>query len=127
MLPIRVSWTCIRSYYSPVLAKGKCEWAEGVKSWSDAVDLLETQVLASGAKVALLGCGGLAMPLALALKRKGIVAIVLGGAIQILFGIKGRRWNTHQVISTFYNDYWVYPSIEETPGAANDIEGGCYW
>jgi hypothetical protein len=91
------------------------------------VTSLETQVIASGAKVALLGCGGLAMPLALRLKKRGIVVIVLGGAIQLLFGIKGRRWTTHPVISGFFNDYWIYPSVEEIPGAAADIEGGCYW
>jgi hypothetical protein len=127
MLPVGVTWSCIRSYYSPVLAQGKCEWTEGIKSWSDAVASLETQVIESGAKVALLGCGGLAMPLALRLKKRGIVVIVLGGAIQLLFGIKGRRWLNHPVISGFFNDYWIYPSVEEIPGGAADIEGGCYW
>jgi hypothetical protein len=127
ILPVGVQWSCVQSYYSPVLAQGNCEWSDDIASWSDAVTSLEMQVVESGAKVALLGCGGLAMPLALRLKKRGIAAIVLGGAIQILFGIKGRRWNTHPIISTFYNDYWVYPSAEETPGAAKDIEGGCYW
>ena len=127
MLPVGVTWNCIRSYYSPVLAKGKCEWSAKIQSWSDAVDSLEKQVIESGAKVALLGCGGLAMPLAFALKNKGIATVVLGGAIQILFGIKGRRWEAHPIISGFYNDYWIYPSVEEIPGAAKDIEGGCYW
>jgi hypothetical protein len=91
------------------------------------VTSLEKQVVQSGAKVALLGCGGLAMPLALRLKKRGIVAIVLGGAIQLLFGIKGKRWSTHPVISGFFNDTWLFPSEGEIPGAATDIEGGCYW
>jgi hypothetical protein len=127
MLPTGVTWNCIRSYYSPVLARGRCEWPEGIGSWSDAVASLETQVVSSDAKIVLLGCGGLAMPLALRLKKKGIVAIVLGGAIQLLFGIKGRRWLDHPVISGFFNDAWIFPSEEEIPGAATDIEGGCYW
>jgi hypothetical protein len=127
MLPVGVQWSCVQSYYSPVLAQGRCEWPEGIGSWSDAVTLLETQVVTSGAKVALLGCGGLAMPLALRLKKKGIATIVLGGSIQLLFGIKGRRWLDHPVISGFFNDAWITPSEEEIPGAAADIEGGCYW
>jgi hypothetical protein len=85
------------------------------------------QVVQSGAKVALVGCGGLAMPLALRLKKSGIAVIVLGGAIQLLFGIKGKRWSHHPVISEFFNDWWISPSAEEIPGAATDIEGGCYW
>jgi hypothetical protein len=52
---------------------------------------------------------------------------VLGGATQVLFGIKGKRWETHDVISKFWTDAWVWPSLEETPGGAGDIEGGCYW
>jgi hypothetical protein len=120
-------WHFIRSYYSPDLAQGRAGWPKGIASWSDAVSYLETEVLKTGARVVLIGCGGLAMPLALALKRRGLVAIVLGGAIQVLFGIKGRRWETHEVISKFWNDDWIYPKPEETPQGARDIEGGCYW
>ena len=120
-------WKFIRSYYSPALAQGRCGWPKEIKSWSDAVSHLEKEILKTGDRVALLGCGVLAMPLALALKRRGLVAIVLGGAIQVLFGIKGRRWETHEVISKFWNDDWIYPKPEETPLSARDIEGGCYW
>jgi hypothetical protein len=123
----KADWSFVRSYYSPALAKGKCEWPESVQSWEAAVDYLEERVMESGAQVALLGCGGLAMPLASRLKKKGIIAIVMGGSIQVLFGIRGRRWEHHPVISKFYNNAWVYPSDEEVPRGANEVEGGCYW
>jgi hypothetical protein len=67
------------------------------------------------------------MPIAKMLKDRGVIAIVMGGAIQVLFGIKGRRWEKHPIISTFWNDAWVWPSEEETPAGAQIIEGGCYW
>jgi hypothetical protein len=121
------SWSFVRSYYSPVLAQGRCEWPKGIHSWMDAVSYLEQEVLKTGARIVLLGCGGLAMPLAYRLKKKGRIAIVMGGAIQVLFGIKGRRWATHDVISRFWNAAWVYPNLSEIPGAADEIEGGCYW
>jgi hypothetical protein len=127
LLPQGITWSFVRSYYSPALAQGRCEWPEGIKSWSDAVEDLEKQVLATGAKIVLVGCGGLAMPLAHRLKKKGIVAIVLGGAIQVLFGIKGKRWETHDSISKFWNAAWVWPSSNETPVGAVKVEGGCYW
>ena len=57
----------------------------------------------------------------------GIGAIVMGGAIQCLFGIKGRRWETHSVIGKFWNDAWVWPAEGETPVGAVTIEGACYW
>lgn len=127
ILPEDVNWTFVRSYYSPPLAKGCCDWPPPIASWRDAVESLESQVVESGARICLIGCGGLAMPLAARLKKRGIVAIVLGGAIQILFGIRGRRWDAHPVISDFFNNHWVYPSADEVPGCSESVEGGCYW
>ena len=120
-------WKFVRSYYCPRIAKGRCQWPEGITSWESAVDYLEAEVLATHPRVVLLGCGGLAMPLAMRLKKKGILSIILGGAVQILFGIKGKRWESHPVISQFFNDSWVFPSDDETPGGYEKIEGGCYW
>ena len=121
------NWSFIRSYYCHSIACGSCEWPVDISCWKDAVDYLEQEVIATNPQIVLIGCGGLAMPLALRLKRKGIIALVLGGAIQILFGIKGLRWESHQEISQFFNDSWVFPSDDEIPGAAEKIEGGCYW
>jgi hypothetical protein len=98
-----------------------------VESWKDAVDFIVKQTKALKPDVALIGCGGLGMIIAAELKRAGISAIVLGGAIQVLFGIKGSRWANHDIISKFWNQYWIWPSISETPSAAGSIEGGCYW
>jgi hypothetical protein len=127
MLPRNVSWSFIRSYYSPALARGSCDWPHPVYSWKDAVEYMELEVLATGARVCLIGCGGLAMPLALRLKKKGIVCIVLGGAIQLLFGIKGRRWEKHGELSKLFNCEWTVPALHEIPHGANQVEGGCYW
>ena len=77
--------------------------------------------------MALIGCGGLGMVIAGRLRQKGISSIVLGGAIQVLFGIKGRRWANHSVISGLWNDAWVSPAADEIPGGADSVEGGCYW
>ena len=121
------NWTFVRSYYSPILAQGRCEWPQGIQSWMDAATHLEQEVLKTGARIVLLGCGGLAMPLAYRLKKKGLICIVMGGAIQVLFGIKGKRWATHPVISGFWNAAWTQPKPDEIPGAAAEIEGGCYW
>lgn len=121
------AWSFVRSYYCPSIACGRCEWPSGVVCWKTAVDYLEQEVLATDPEIVIIGCGGLAMPLALRLKRKGIITLVLGGAIQILFGIKGLRWESHTEISEFFNDSWTFPSDDEIPGGAEKIERGCYW
>lgn len=127
ILPSTVDWSFVRSYYSPSLAKGRCEWPIGIKTWKDALDHLETNVLKTGAKIVLIGCGGLAMPLANRLAKKGLICVVMGGAVQNLFGIKGSRWSNHPIIGKFWNKAWVAPSSNEIPGAYREVEGGCYW
>ena len=79
--------------------------------------------------IAIIGCGAYGMPLAAKLKGAGKQAIHLGGATQLLFGIKGRRWeeNYPSKIATFFNEHWVYPNKEETPQNAKVVERGCYW
>jgi hypothetical protein len=122
-----VTWEFIRTGYAPVTALGTAGWPEGIKDWEEAVNQVVDKVIRSGAKVALIGCGGLGMIIGARLRERGVSAIVLGGAIQVLFGMKGKRWAAHDVISKFWNDAWVWPAANETPGAANFIESGCYW
>ena len=61
------------------------------------------------------------------LSEVGKIGIHLGGAIQILFGIKGGRWDKHEIISTFYNESWVRPDGNEVPKYAHLIENNCFW
>ena len=125
-LPTNTHFSFVQTGYSPVLAKGSCGW-NSCKSWKDAVSQVYNSVMQTDAEIVLIGCGGLGLPLAQRLKKSGKITIVLGGAIQVLFGIKGDRWKNHSVISKFWNDYWVYPSPEETPRGAHSVENACYW
>ena len=127
LLPSDVEWIPIRTGYSPQLAKGRASWPSDISSWDVAVDFIVKRVIKSGAKMALIGCGGIGMLIGSELKKRGVIAIVLGGATQVLFGIKGNRWANHTVISHFWNDAWVYPKQEETPAGAVLVEGACYW
>jgi len=128
LLPPTTVWHPVRSYFPPVIASdGPCAWPTGITDWNEAVEYLFQKVLKTGARIALVGCGALGIILGARLKDYGVSVIVMGGAIQVLFGIKGKRWSTHSVISTFWNPHWVFPSSDETPGGAGTIEGGCYW
>ena len=128
LLPPTTEWSFIRSGYCPSVAgAAPCGWPEGINSWQAAVEYLVDAVRFTGASVALIGCGGIGMLVAARLRRIGVSAIVMGGAVQVLFGIRGRRWQTHPVIGDFWTYDWVAPSEEETPDAARSIEGGCYW
>jgi len=60
-------------------------------------------------------------------KSLGSWAIHLGGGTQLLFGIKGRRWEKNPWIATLGNESWTRPASSETPVNFQHIEGGCYW
>jgi hypothetical protein len=127
LIPSDTTWIPIRTGYAPVLAQGSAEWNPKAKTWEGAVSMIVRKVMECKARIVLVGCGGLGMVLGSELKKRGCIVIVLGGAIQVLFGIKGTRWAKHDVIQHFWNDAWVYPSADETPNGAMRIEGGCYW
>lgn len=105
-------------------ADGECEF----KAWIDALEYMKTEIDKKDFDVAILGCGGYAMPLAAYIKSLGKKAIVLGGLTQLLFGIKGLRWEQSRPdIVEMYNDYWIRPSETEKPKGFKKVEDGAYW
>lgn len=99
-------------------------------TWFDALEWMYQEAMKIDFDVAIIGCGAYGFPLAAKLKQAGKQAIHLAGATQLLFGIKGKRWEENTAFSyvqKFFNDAWVYPSDEDKPKAANKVEGGCYW
>ncbi len=97
--------------------------------WFAALDWMKQRIATMEFDVALIGAGAYGMPLAAFIKRElGRKAVHLGGATQILFGIKGRRWDERLEYSKgLYNQSWTRPLEEETPAQAGRVEGGCYW
>jgi hypothetical protein len=127
LLPFNVEWTFVKTGYSPSLTRDTAKWPADISSWDVAVNSVVKQVVESRASIAIIGCGGLGMLIGAELKKRGIIAIVLGGATQVLFGLKGMRWEKHSVISRFWNEAWKWPKASETPSGAALIEGCCYW
>ena len=117
----------IQTFYSPLVAGERHRWSPRIHNWQAACDDIVEKVRHVGAKYVFIGCGALSLPIAAALKHAGHIAIHTGGATQILFGIKGRRWDSHSVISKFYNSAWTRPGTHEIPERAAAIENGCYF
>lgn len=77
--------------------------------------------------VAIIGFGAASLPICADLKRSGKVAIHLGGAAQILFGLLGARWDHNPRIGQMVNSHWSRPSPAETPSGSHKVERGAYW
>jgi hypothetical protein len=85
------------------------------KNWFDAINNMKKQISECDFEIAIIGCGAYGLPLAAHVKRLGKKAFHLGGATQILFGIKGKRWETIPEVSKLMNDYWVRPNQTRRP------------
>lgn len=99
------------------------------RTWFEALAWMTEQCGQMDFDVAIIGCGAYGFPLAAEIKRMGKIAIHLGGATQLLFGIMGHRWeDVHAEFSRdVANEYWVRPRESERISGAGQVEGACYW
>jgi len=95
--------------------------------WGAALDSMKTEMERLDFDIALIGAGAYGLPLAAHAKRLGRQAVHMGGALQLLFGIKGARWDERPEINRLYNKHWTRPLPEETPAQSACVEEGCYW
>lgn len=99
------------------------------QDWFAALDSMKEEIERREFDVCILGCGAYGFPLAAHVKNLGKKAIHLGGVTQLLFGIKGARWENFIVYpyANLFNEAWVRPSVNETPQKSSLVEGACYW
>lgn len=107
-------------------------------SWFDALDWMKSEMDKEDYDYCLIGCGAYGLHLAAHAKRMGKKAIHLGGVLQMLFGIKGNRWEDpayglpsvgipYGWYQHLFNDAWVKPDLSYRPKNADQVEGACYW
>lgn len=109
----------------------------GFQDWFEALDHMKHEISKVDYDICLLGCGAYGFPLAAHIKRQGKQAVHLGGSLQLLFGIRGKRWESEDytkrvrhVIKKSYpdlmNEHWVRPDVYKNK-KSESVEGGCYW
>lgn len=108
------------------------------KDWFEALNWMKQEINKKEYDICLIGCGAYGFPLAAHVKRQGKKAVHLGGVLQLLFGIRGNRWENpnygvrewgipYGSYSSLMNKYWIRPREEDRPQNADKIEGACYW
>ena len=113
---------------------GQCE---RFTTWFEALDWMKGQMDHTDYDIVLIGCGAYGFPLAAHAKRTGKQAVHLGGALQLLFGIKGKRWENPEygarqlsrqnAYNELTNKYWIRPAESLKPFNAKHVENACYW
>ncbi len=95
--------------------------------WFTALKAMQQEMSRRAYDVLIVGAGAWSLPLTAYAKREGKWAIHLGGATQLLFGIRGGRWDDNSFLQTMYNEAWVRPGPADRPRTLSRIENGCYW
>lgn len=109
---------------------GNCQF----KDWFEALEWMKQEIDKRDYDICLIGCGAYGFPLAAHVKRQGKKAFHIGGALQLLFGIKGRRWENpnygvkewdipYGSYSNMINKAWIRPAAK----VLTNVENGCYW
>lgn len=99
------------------------------KTWFDALNRMTDDISKLDFDIAIIGAGAYGMSIGAYVKRElGKKALHLGGITQLLFGIKGRRWDARpKYTNGLYNDAWSRPLDAERPQNFMQIESGGYW
>lgn len=131
VLPEFASLNVVRAVQS--LGKADSRFSD----WFEALEFMKDEIDQHEYDVCLIGAGAYGFPLAAHVKRQGRKAVHLGGALQLLFGIRGTRWENQEygkdvgVPYGFYNElmneHWVRPDETEKPLNAQNVEGSSYW
>jgi hypothetical protein len=79
--------------------------------------------------IALIAAGALGIPLAAFVKSIGRVGLSLGGQLQVIFGIAGKRWRDDQFYAENYiNQFWIdMPALYHPQNKESLTDSGAYW
>ena len=101
------------------------------KNWLETFNIMCDDIKKIDFDIALLGCGGYGLPLSdfIYTKMKKS-AVYVGGGIQLLFGIMGKRWDGNEMWKKIIDESdskFVRPSKDEQIKNSNIVENSCYW
>ena len=93
-------------------------------NWCQTFDFLKRKINKTNSDIYLVSCGAYGLLLCNYIKTKEKNSIYVGGLLQMLFGLKGSRWDDRNFMNKYYNDLWKYP--KKKPKNSEKVEGWCY-
>jgi hypothetical protein len=75
----------------------------------------------------ILGAGSYGVPLAKVGYSEGVTSLHIGGCLQLLFGIMGRRWAQFEEVKNQMTGQWLRALLESPPFGSFLIEKSTYW
>lgn len=99
--------------------------------WYETFNIMCNDIKKIDFDIALLGCGAYGLPICEFIKNKlNKSAIYIGGGIQLLFGVMGKRWEENSMWKQIILENecnFIKPTGDEIIPNNNNCENGCYW
>lgn len=96
--------------------------------YEESIFELERKIMSKDFDICIVGAGGFSLPLCGIAKGIGKRAIHLGGATQVLFGIRGSRFDRNFADQPWYGtENFITPLESDIPKFHYMVEQGCYW
>lgn len=112
----------------PPVTNGLYFWGRGYpKQLREFQKQLEDVLTDFSPDYALVAAGAYGMPIAATLQNAGVPSLYVGGALQLMFGIMGHRWQSRPEITSQVNDFWLSHPIDKPPFGFRLVERGTYW
>lgn len=101
------------------------------QDWYQTFNIMKDEIRKLDFDIALLSCGGYGLPLCNFIKTElKKSSIYVGGGLQLLFGVMGKRWENSDFWKKIIKDnntLFIRPSNNELINQYQSIENGCYW
>lgn len=99
------------------------------KDWQEHLTpFLESLKTIKDFDLALVAAGGYGMLVSdYIYKDMNRSVMYIGGALQLFFGVIGKRWFDNKEILKLVNDDWIRPDKSDKPSNFTKVEKGCYW
>lgn len=95
--------------------------------WNVCFEDMADRIQKNEFDVALVAAGGYGLPICNVIKKMNKPVVHVGGGLQIMFGIKGNRWDNMPAVNRFYNSEWKRPYDSEKTRNHAVVEGSTYW
>jgi hypothetical protein len=98
------------------------------KDWQEHLEPFLEKLKGYDFEIALIAAGGYGMLICDYIYTKLNKSVMyIGGALQLFFGVIGKRWFDNKDILKLVNDDWIRPNKNDKPNNFTLVERGCYW
>jgi len=96
-------------------------------TWFEVLNNMVEEICEINPDVVFVAAGAFGLPLASRLNNGKRIIFHMGGSLQLLFGIKGKRWENDMRFRDVITERFISPLPEDIPNNFKKVEEGCYW